>query len=95
VSDMALAPIWGIGAVVLAGLGLICLLLAIATGRWPVWLASYLFLLFALALALLGGTAGAQPAGEWGVSEHAGPWAAVAAALDPMRAPAPDPKGGK
>jgi hypothetical protein len=94
VSDLALAPIWGIGAVVLAGLGLILLLLAIVTGRWPIWLASYLVLLFALALALLGGTAGAQPAGEWGVSEHAAPWAAFAAAFDPMGAPAPEPKGG-
>jgi hypothetical protein len=93
VSDLALAPMWGIGAVVLAGLGLVLLLLAIATGRWPVWLASYLVLLFALALALLGGTAGAQPAGEWGVSEHAAPRAVVATAWDPMKAPTPEPKG--
>jgi hypothetical protein len=94
VSGLALAPMWGIGAVVLAGLGLILLLLAIATGRWPVWLASYLVLLIALALALLGGAGGAQPAGEWGVSGHAVPWAVVAAAWVVEGAPAPEPKGG-
>jgi hypothetical protein len=77
VSDLALAP-GGIGAVVLAGFGLILLFLAIATGRWPVWVASYLVLLVALILALLAGRDGAQPGGDWGVSEDAPLHGAVA-----------------
>jgi hypothetical protein len=55
-----MASIWGIGALVLAGLGLLLLFLAIALGRWPVWLASYLVLLAALAFALLAGRANAE-----------------------------------
>jgi hypothetical protein len=77
VSDLALAPMGGIGAVVLSGFGLILLFLAIATGRWPVWVASYLVLLAALILALLAGRADAQPGGDWGVSQDAPPRGAV------------------
>lgn len=76
-SDLALAP-GGIGAVVLAGFGLILLFLAIATGRWPVWVASYLVLLAALILALVASRGGPQPGGDWGVSEDATPHGAFA-----------------
>jgi hypothetical protein len=76
VSGLALAP-EGISAVVLAGLGLILLFLAIATGRWPVWVGSYLVLIAALILALLAGRAGSQPGGDWGVSDDAPPNGAV------------------
>jgi hypothetical protein len=78
VSDLALAPMGGIGAVVLAGFGLILLFLSIATGRWPVWVASYIVLVAALILALLAGRAGGQPGGDWGVSDDAPPHGAVA-----------------
>jgi hypothetical protein len=93
VNDAALAPFWGTSTLVLAGLGLLLLFLAIALGRWPVWLASYLVLLAALALALLAGrasaaagrveadlaTAASQPDVESGVLHAITPAGAVAA----------------
>jgi hypothetical protein len=102
VSDLELAQLLGIGALVFAGLGLLLLFLAIALGRWPVWLASYLVLLAALTLALLAGRANAeagrvdadlatpagQPGGGSGVLHAVTPSGAVAArALEPNGRP--------
>jgi membrane protein implicated in regulation of membrane protease activity len=54
-TNMGLAADIGTTVIALAGVALLLFFLAIWSGRWGVWLAGYLFVIVALAVALLSG----------------------------------------
>jgi hypothetical protein len=56
-NGLALLPDWGIGEVALSVIAVLLFALAVATGRWALWLIGYLAVLAALALALVAGWA--------------------------------------
>jgi hypothetical protein len=54
-TNMGLAADVGTTVIALAGVALLCFFLAISSGRWAAWLAGYLLVVLALAIALLSG----------------------------------------
>jgi hypothetical protein len=82
-TNMGLTADVGTTVIALAGVALLCFLLAISSGRWAAWLAGYLLVVLALAIALLSGNVhpaqapanaqghAGQPVSGFGVDEGA------------------------